>query len=66
MEVKIVPFPDVQPKVRMLLGEWLCAHDMLNEDQLRLALHEQKQHADLLGRVLIKLRFVKESQLLEA
>lgn len=63
--MNVVNFPETTPK-RMMLGEWLCAHGMLNEDQLRLALHEQKQHPDLLGRVLLKLRFVQENQLLEA
>ncbi len=63
--MNVLTFPEAAPK-RILLGEWLCAHGLLNEDQLRLALHEQKQHPDLLGRVLLKLRFVQESQLLEA
>lgn len=63
--MNVVTFPEQHQK-RMMLGEWLCAHGMLNEDQLRLALHEQKQHPDLLGRVLLKLRFVQENQLLTA
>lgn len=64
--MNVLNFPETQNTKRMMLGEWLCAHGMLNEDQLRLALHEQKQNPDLLGRVLLKLRFVQENQLLTA
>jgi len=62
----VLSFPEPQNKQRMMLGEWLCAHGALNDDQLRLALHEQKQHPDLFGQILVKLRFVQETQVLEA
>ncbi|MBY0429099.1 MAG: Flp pilus assembly complex ATPase component TadA, partial [Alphaproteobacteria bacterium] len=62
----VLSFPDQQHKPRMMLGEWLCGHGALNDDQLRLALHEQKQHPDLIGRILVKLRFVQEAQVLQA
>jgi len=63
--MNVLSFPDANSK-RMMLGEWLCANGAINDDQLRLALHEQKQHPDLLGRILVKLRFVHENQVLEA
>lgn len=62
----VLAFPETQARPRKLLGEMLCAYGKLNEDQLRLALHEQKQNPDLLGRVLIKLRMVKACDVLEA
>lgn len=62
----VVSFPEPQETARMRLGEWLCANNMLNEDQLRLALYEQKQHPGLLGRILVNLRFVNENDILQA
>ncbi len=62
----VLTFPEPTLQPRMMLGEWLRANGLLNDDQLRLALHEQKQHPDLLGRVLVKLHFVQENHILEA
>lgn len=61
----VLSFPEINPK-RQMIGEWLCAQGILNDDQLRLALHEQKQHPDLLGRILVKLRFIQEEHVIEA
>lgn len=69
--VAIVPFPQDDKGQsgggsRARLGDLLCARGVLNDEQLRLALHEQKHNHDLLGRVLIKLRFVHERDVLQA
>lgn len=68
MNVVSFPYNDALQKnsKRMPLGEILCASGALTPDQLRLGLHEQKRNPDLLGRVLLRLRFVKEEQILEA
>lgn len=63
--MSVIPFsrePQKQGSTnRPMMGEMLCAHGLLSQDQLRLALHEQKQNYDLLGRVLVRLRFVTET-----
>jgi type IV pilus assembly protein PilB len=48
-----------------MLGDLLAARGIISEDQLRLALHEQKQNHDLLGRVLVRLRFAREEDILQ-
>lgn len=64
---RVVPFPqDGSHRPRALLGELLCARGVLTDEQLHLGLHEQKSSADMLGRVLIRLRFVHERDVLEA
>lgn len=60
----VVPFKSEKKQAR--LGELLCARGVLTDDQLHLALHEQKQHYDLMGRVLLRLRLVSEEDVLEA
>lgn len=68
----VLPFPHEDKKdgktgrPPRLLGEILCARGVLNDEQLRLALHEQKNKPDLLGRVLVKLQFAHERDVLEA
>lgn len=67
--MSVVPFSrDDAPsgKIRPLLGDLLCARGVLNADQLRLALHEQKQRHDLLGRILVRLRFAREEDILKS
>ncbi|HVY13304.1 MAG TPA: GspE/PulE family protein [Alphaproteobacteria bacterium] len=51
---------------RPMLGDLLCARGLLSDDQLRLALHEQKQKHALLGRILVRLRFAREDDVLQA
>ncbi|MBI3419940.1 MAG: Flp pilus assembly complex ATPase component TadA [Proteobacteria bacterium] len=67
--MSVVPFQrEDSPggKIRPLLGDLLCARGILNQDQLRLALHEQKQRHDLLGRILVRLRFAREEDILQS
>jgi len=45
------------------IGEQLCAAGLIGGDQLRIALHEQRQHHRPLGRLLVELGFVQESAL---
>jgi type IV pilus assembly protein PilB len=59
----LLPFPKDSPPpstARPLLGEILCAQGALTEDQLRIALQEQRLQDELLGRLLVKLRLVDE------
>lgn len=63
----VVPFQQQGESSRSArLGELLCGRGVLSDDQLRLALHEQKQQRDLMGRVLLRLRFVKEEEVIAA
>lgn len=67
--MSVVPFQrDAQKPTggKPMLGELLCARGLLSHDQLRLALHEQKQAYDLLGRVLVRMRFVGEGDVQQA
>jgi general secretion pathway protein E/type IV pilus assembly protein PilB len=66
--MSVVPFSRETPSgtVRPLLGDLLRARGILSEDQLRLALHEQKQKHDLLGRVVVRLRFAREEEILQS
>jgi len=48
------------------IGQTLIAAGLIGEDQLRIALHEQRSRALPLGRVLVELGFVSEAALREA
>ena len=45
------------------IGETLLAARLISADQLRIALHEQQQRRQPLGRLLVELGFVSESAL---
>jgi general secretion pathway protein E/type IV pilus assembly protein PilB len=66
--MSVVSFPAEHSghKARPMLGDLLAARGIIGEDQLRLALHEQKQKYDLLGRVLVRLRFAREEDILQS
>ena len=49
-----------QPRKRML-GEVLLEKGIVNQDQLRIALTEQKKQNIPLGKILVKLGFVSEA-----
>lgn len=49
-----------KPKIRRL-GDMLVDGGIINNDQLRIALHEQKKTSEQLGRVLVKLGLVPEA-----
>lgn len=51
---------------RPRLGEWLISQGMISQDQLRIALQEQKRRSRLLGKILTELGFVSEAILREA
>jgi len=55
--------PAEKPKLR--LGDLLIEKGIINGDQLRIALTEQKKGNDPLGKILVKLGFVTESILRE-
>ena len=48
------------------IGQTLIAAGLIGEDQLRIALHEQRGRSQPLGRVLVELGFVSEAALREA
>jgi len=50
---------------KKLLGESLVAEKLVTEDQLKIALAEQKKTSDTLGFTLIRLGYLNEQQLLE-
>jgi type II secretory ATPase GspE/PulE/Tfp pilus assembly ATPase PilB-like protein len=54
---------DSQPKKR--IGDLLVERSVISSDQLKIALYEQKQSGDLIGKVLIDLGFLTESLLKE-
>lgn len=54
-----------QPRLRMRLGDLLVAEGILGEDQLLLALGQQKQSGRKLGVTLVDLGFIGEEQLLK-
>ena len=49
-----------------LLGEWLAAKGVITQDQLQIALHEQRHTPQPLGRILVHLRFITEAILRDA
>lgn len=54
-----------QPHLRMRLGDLLVAEGIISEDQLMLALGQQKQSGRKLGATLVDLGFIGEEQLLK-
>lgn len=54
-----------QPKLRMRLGDLLVAEQIISDDQLHLALQQQRQTGRKLGTTLIELGFIGEEQLLK-
>ncbi len=53
----LIQFPQTETahgSGRARLGDYLCARGTLNQEQLRLALHEQKIAHELLGKVLVR------------
>ncbi|MBF0348665.1 MAG: hypothetical protein HQL81_13440, partial [Magnetococcales bacterium] len=52
------PAPERKPR---RLGELLLAGMIITQDQLRIALHEQKKTKEQLGRILVKLDLVPEA-----
>ncbi len=64
--MSVIAFHDAKSSAPPKMGEWLCREGHLTADQLRLALHDQKTSHDLLGRVLLRLHFVKEQAVLKA
>ena len=53
-----------QPRLRMRLGDLLVSQSIISDDQLQLALQQQKQHGRKLGATLLELGFLTETQLL--
>jgi general secretion pathway protein E/type IV pilus assembly protein PilB len=60
-----VPVAAVPPARRKQLGDTLIARGVLSEDQLRIALMEQKSRGQPLGKMLVTLGFLTESTLRE-
>jgi general secretion pathway protein E/type IV pilus assembly protein PilB len=60
------PEEEAKASRKSMLGEILCARGVLSQDQVRLALHEQKKSYELLGRVIVQLRFAREEEVLTA
>ena len=52
-----------RPTTRLRIGELLLSAGLVTEDQLMLALAEQKSTGDRLGRILVDKRIITESQL---
>ena len=50
----------------MLLGEYLIKKKLITEQQLQMALEEQKITSDFLGVILMKKNYIKEEDLMEA
>jgi hypothetical protein len=57
--------PVARPE-KIRLGEVLVQQKLLSQEQLALALEEQKRSGRKLGRVLVELGFVTEEQISEA
>jgi type IV pilus assembly protein PilB len=55
-----------RPATRLRLGELLLAGGLVTEDQLMLALDEQKRSGERLGRILVDNRIITEGQLVRA
>jgi type IV pilus assembly protein PilB len=53
-------------QTRLRLGELLLSEGLVTEDQLMLALDEQKRSGERLGRILVSNRIITESQLVRA
>ena len=53
-----------QPRLRMRLGDLLVSQSIISDDQLQLALQQQKQNGRKLGATLLELGFLTETQLL--
>ena len=53
-----------QPRLRMRLGDLLVSRSIISDDQLQLALQQQKQNGRKLGATLLELGFLSETQLL--
>ncbi|ENY72029.1 type IV pilin [Aeromonas diversa CDC 2478-85] len=55
----------VQPRLKMRLGDLLVQEQIVSDDQLQLALQQQRQTGRKLGATLIELGFISEVQLLQ-
>ena len=55
--------PEARAGSRQRIGELLLAAGLVTEDQLMLALAEQKSSGERLGRILVDKRVITESQL---
>ena len=53
-----------QPRLRMRLGDLLVSQNIVTEDQLQVALQQQKQNGRKLGATLLEQGFLSENQLL--
>ena len=54
-----------QPRLKMRLGDLLVAENIITDDQLQLALQQQRQTGRKLGTTLVDLGFIGEEQLLK-
>lgn len=54
-----------QPRLKMRLGDLLVQEQIISDDQLQLALQQQRQTGRKLGNTLIDLGFISEVQLLQ-
>lgn len=54
-----------QPRLKMRLGDLLVQEQIVSDDQLQLALQQQRQTSRKLGTTLIDLGFISEEQLLK-
>ena len=54
-----------QPRLKMRLGDLLVQEQIISDDQLQLALQQQRQTGRKLGTTLIDLGFISEMQLLQ-
>ena len=54
-----------QPRLKMRLGDLLVAEMIITDDQLQLALQQQRQTGRKLGTTLVDLGFIGEEQLLK-
>ena len=54
------PLPIKKKTEKKLLGQILIDHNLITENQLRIALEEQKRTRKFLGRTLVDLHFIDE------
>lgn len=54
-----------QPRLRMRLGDLLVLEQIISDDQLQLALQQQRQSGRKLGATLVDMGFLSEEQLLQ-
>ena len=54
-----------QPRLKMRLGDLLVAENIITDDQLQMALQQQRQTGRKLGTTLVDLGFIGEEQLLK-